>query len=79
MFQLVTQNARGSLTSRSNLVDNAFVEMRTARSLNIKKDPIANAAMLMGKADFLETKFTGHVVRIEFLFLSKNALTLLKQ
>ena len=73
MLQLVTRNARNSLTSRSNLVDNAFVEMHTARSLNIKKGPIANAAIMMGKAGFSEIKFTGHVVRIQLLFLSKNA------
>ena len=43
IFQLVTRNARNSLTSLFNLLDNAFVEMHTARRLNMKKDPIANA------------------------------------
>ena len=72
IFQLVTRNARNSLTSLFNLLDNAFVEMHTARRLNMKKDPIVNAAMVMGPEVFSEIKFTGHVVRIEFLFLSKN-------
>ena len=72
LLQLVTRNAINSLTSRFNLMDNAFVEIDTAQCLNMKKDPIANAAMLMGKAVFSEIKFIRHVVRIEFLFPSKN-------
>ena len=54
------------------MVDNAFVGMHIAQRLNIKKDPIVNAAMLMGKAVFSEIKFIRHVVRIEFSFPSKN-------
>ena len=72
LLQLVTRNAINSLTSRFNLMDNAFVEMHTAQCLNMKKDPIANAAMLMGKAEFSEIEFSGLVVRIVSLFLSKN-------
>ena len=72
MLQLVTKNVRNLLTSRFNMVDNAFVGMHIAQRLNIKKDPIVNAAMLMGKAVFSEIKFIRHVVRIEFSFPSKN-------
>ena len=72
MLQLVTRNAINSLTSRFNMVDNAFVEIHIVQRLNIKKDLIANAAMLMGKAVFSEIKSIRHVVRIEFLFPSKN-------
>ena len=69
MLQLVTRNARNSITSRFNMVDNAFVGMHTARRLNIAKYLIANAAALTGKAVFSEIKFTGHAVRIEFISL----------
>ena len=54
------------------MVDNAFVEIHIAQRLNIKKDLIANAAMLMGKAVFSEIKSIRHVVRNEFLFPSKK-------